>query len=471
MSTSAAPASGSTSNPSAQNTQAASATRNGQNGSKRTTEPGADNSLFAHLLLLLGDASEPPLLSAENGGAAVAEETDLLKAEDVPEDNPLAALAGWPGSPVPAEAALPRAGGATASTPGLEAPGIAQQELQATDDAGTERAIELSQEMAATADPAERAAHETPLNPSATTPHTPPTHKGLTSTAQAQAQALSQFQAGRAVTGATAPAGGPTAAEAGGMVWRHAGSNGAEGVSPTTTAHLASVRSTVTFNERFGQLLGPEPSFGGLREATGRGVGGGQGVSGLGGAASSDIGAGGDAAMAVGAAQGGDLGGTSDHGSDTAGSDQNGQGTEAQGNGVDGDEQTISHWGTQNLRHASLRVGQEGQDAIDIQLSVKGQEVQVDFRTDDANARQTLENSADGTLADLLQRSGIQLAGVSVGAHTASGGEQRHAGPGESGGARPARSGDRVSGEATAPVAPRPAPLRADGSRPLDLFV
>jgi flagellar hook-length control protein FliK len=468
MSTSAAPASGSTSNASAQNTQATSATRNGQNGSKRTTEPGADNSLFAHLLLLLGDASEPPPLTADAGLATAETEADLLKAEDAPEDNPLAALAGWPGSPVPAEAALPRTG---ASSPGLEAPGIAQQELQATDDAGTERAIELSQELAATADPAERAAHETPLNPSATAPHTPPTHKGLTSTAQAQAQALSQFQAGRAVAGATAPAASPTAAEAGGMVWRHAGSNGAEGVSPTNTAHLATVRSTVTFNERFGQLLGPEPSVGGLREAAGRVSGGGQGVSGLGGAASSDSGAGGDAAMAIGASQGGDLGGSSEHGSDATGSDQNGQGTEAQGNVVDGDEQAISHWGTQNLRHASLRVGQEGQDAIDIQLSVKGQEVQVDFRTDDANARQTLENSADGTLADLLQRSGIQLAGVSVGAHTASGGEQRHAGPGESGGARPTRSGDRISGEAAAPVAPRPAPLRADGSRPLDLFV
>lgn len=465
MSTSAAPASGSTSNASAQNTQAASASRNGQNGTKRAGEPGADNSLFAHLLLLLGDAAEPPPLTADTGLAKAEAEDALLKAEDAPEDNPLAALAGWPGSPVPAEAALPRTG---ASTPGFEAPGIAQQELHATDDAGTERAIELSHELAATADPAERAAHETPVNPPATAHHAHSTHKGLTTTAQALA--LAQAQPGRANAGAPAPV-VATAVESSGMVWRHAGSNGAEGIQSTATAHLASVRSTVTFNERFGQLLGPELNPGSLREASGRGFGNTQGASGVGGAASSNSGSGGDATMAAGAAQGSDLGGSSDHGSDHSGTDQNGQGTEAHGSGMEGDEQTISHWGTQNLRHASLRVGQEGQDAIDIQLSVKGQEVQVDFRTDDANARQTLENSADGTLADLLQRSGIQLAGVSVGAQTQSGGDQRNAGSGEPGNARTARAGERTPGESAAPAAARPAPLRADGSRPLDLFV
>src|SRR5690606_15270324 len=51
---------------------------------------------------------------------------------------------------------------------------------------------------------------------------------------------------------------------------------------------------------------------------------------------------------------------------------------------------TVSHWGTQHLRHASLRVGEAGADAIDIQLSMKGQEVQVAFQSDNAEARASL---------------------------------------------------------------------------------
>ena len=114
-------------------------------------------------------------------------------------------------------------------------------------------------------------------------------------------------------------------------------------------------------------------------------------------------------------------------------------------------------------------MGQGGEDAIDIQLSVKGQEVQVDFRTDNADAQASLKNSADESLAEMLQRSGIQLAGVSVGAQGQ--GADRNGTPGESGAARADRTPNRLVGAPAATEAPRAAPLRADGSRPLDLFV
>jgi hypothetical protein len=54
-----APAATSSSAAPAQNAQAASAARSGQPGARRAGEPAIDNSLFAHLLLLLGDAAEP----------------------------------------------------------------------------------------------------------------------------------------------------------------------------------------------------------------------------------------------------------------------------------------------------------------------------------------------------------------------------------------------------------------------------
>ena len=125
----------------------------------------------------------------------------------------------------------------------------------------------------------------------------------------------------------------------------------------------------------------------------------------------------------------------------------------------------MSHWGTQHLRHASLRVGEGGADAIDIQLSVKGQEVQVAFQTDNAEARATLRESAGESLADLLQRSGIQLGSVSVGSQG-----QAHS---DGSGARPTVRNIKSVGrggpaaETAVPAARQP---RTDGSRPLDVF-
>lgn len=131
-------------------------------------------------------------------------------------------------------------------------------------------------------------------------------------------------------------------------------------------------------------------------------------------------------------------------------------------------------WASPNLRQASLRVGEEGEDAIDVQLSMKGQDLDLAFRTDNADVRAELARQAGQTLSELLQRGGIQLGSVSVGAQT--GQQEGHSagqpgqgtptGTGTSG--RSASAGENGSIQETAQDAVRP---RSDGSRPLDLFV
>lgn len=141
--------------------------------------------------------------------------------------------------------------------------------------------------------------------------------------------------------------------------------------------------------------------------------------------------------------------------------------------GLDGEE-ALEAWTSTPLRQASLRVGEDGEEAIDIQLSMTGQELNLEFRTDSAQAREELARNADESLAERLQRSGIQLGEVSVGAQS----RQQERESRESGGRSSAVSGSTGAGRArNAPeaaassAAALPRPPRADGSRPLDLFV
>ena len=135
----------------------------------------------------------------------------------------------------------------------------------------------------------------------------------------------------------------------------------------------------------------------------------------------------------------------------------------------------LSHWSTQHLRHAHLRLGEGALDSVDIRLSMQGQDLSVDFRTDNADIRQSLAQQANQSLASLLERSGIALADVSVGAQQQ---QRQPQGQGSESqrGAGPAQLGRGAAGrvEADPSVAMRTLtaqPLRADGSRPLDLFV
>lgn len=245
-----------------------------------------------------------------------------------------------------------------------------------------------------------------------------------------------------------------------GTHWRQASVASTETVAIQQAVNQASqVRSTVALNERFGLTPGVPLASSELRETSTEALGPGT-TPGAGGRTA-------DTATAVPGTTAGDTAMGSDNtGSDAGAFDQtDGQAGNPFADANAAEEPTVTHWGTQHLRHASLRVGGEaGEQAIDIQLSMKGQEVQVAFNTDNAEARASLRENAGESLADLLNKSGIQLGGVSVGAH----GQNGARGEGES------TRHNSVRGLASAPEAAplpsaRPAP-RADGSQPLDVF-
>ena len=127
------------------------------------------------------------------------------------------------------------------------------------------------------------------------------------------------------------------------------------------------------------------------------------------------------------------------------------------------------------LRHANVRVGQGTDEAIDIRLSLEGDAVNVDFRTDNAEVRAGLQSNAGETLSDLMQRGGVQLGGVSVGAQSQQPGGQ----PGSPNGApsRVGASNGRGAASVNAPHTPgdelrprNPVARRSDGGPALDLF-
>ena len=133
-------------------------------------------------------------------------------------------------------------------------------------------------------------------------------------------------------------------------------------------------------------------------------------------------------------------------------------------------EERFDRFTAPQLRQASLRVGEDGQDAIDVQLSLNGQELNLNFRTDNADARAELRQNAGGTLAELLEQGGLQLGQVHVGAQNRQAGQDAAADHRARSGHAPRVRSDAISTADTSPLSP-PARPRSDGSRPLDLFV
>ena len=127
------------------------------------------------------------------------------------------------------------------------------------------------------------------------------------------------------------------------------------------------------------------------------------------------------------------------------------------------------------LRHANVRVGEGTDEAIDIRLSLEGDAVNVDFRTDNAEVRAGLQHNAGASLSDLMQRGGIQLGGVSVGAQSQQ--SRGQSGQADSAptrvGASSGRSLPGTRGDDTPGLETRsrtPASRRSDGGTGLDIF-
>lgn len=409
--------------------------------------------LFASLLSLVSDTHLAPTETSPLEGEAIDDKTagkgkGKGKADDA-EASPLAFLLAWV-TPATAATAATTAGAAAA-----DAKAVAGADTQAallktagTEGAGKDSGVDISgmtrvdepaPALSAQARAASRPAFS-PLNP------------------QAAATVASTAQSQRAGTSDSAAAGNAPA-----MVWQRGAVSSTEALQQQHSAQFAQVRATAAINERLGLVGAPADTPAGpapLREFA-LGAGGSTSNAAPGAGTTQDAGLAGAAG-----ASGADTGSSGDNSpSNTSPDAQHGDGHPHAS--TDADAPTVSHWGTQHLRHASLRVGGEGgSDAIDIQLAVKGQEVQVAFQTDNAEARATLRESAGASLADLMQRSGIQLGGVSVGSQGTSQGDGGHS-------PRPAGLSTEALGRtarATEPASrPAPAP-RADGSRPLDVF-
>lgn len=126
--------------------------------------------------------------------------------------------------------------------------------------------------------------------------------------------------------------------------------------------------------------------------------------------------------------------------------------------------QQVTYWISQDIQSAELKLDGLGKDAVEVSISMNGNEAHVAFRTDEPQARTMLEGAA-AHLKDLLQSEGLVLSGVSVGT----------SGGGDAGGhAHQQRQGSRQSVIVPITVAAADArrmPMVGTAGRTLDLFV
>lgn len=407
----------------------------------------AAGDLFSSLLSLLASTAQP---GTEAGTDGPPTDTSDTSASGTPQDNPLAGLLatlpGW--MPVGLKAAGPD-GAKDAADPSGAGPTLPGRIDGATPLTAEARALLQPLEPGAARERglevrAERSTNNDKVRPSV-----------AAATVAAQgAQGAQGSQGGRGIEFVP------------GLNWVRAGS-----VGDTPAQALAGQRPTVALDERFAGTTTPNWSAVARREASaddellpGEAIG----LRGSAGAASGEPGNGiGASSTGNGTAGDGSLGGDAGQG-DAAGRNDTPREDGTPTWAAAAEETEVTHWGAGHVRHASLRVGGEGEDAIDIRLQMQGQEVQVGFATDDAQTRELLREQAPQVLGELLERSGVALGGVSVGAQGQPG---QQAGSGPSSG-RPGIDRPERSGAADATAAPALAPLqpRTDGQRPLDVF-
>ena len=76
--------------------------------------------------------------------------------------------------------------------------------------------------------------------------------------------------------------------------------------------------------------------------------------------------------------------------------------------------ETVSYWASQGVQNAELTLDGLGNEPVEVRISVNGDQTQVDFRSNQADVRQALEN-ASAQLKTMLSGEGLQLTGMSVG--------------------------------------------------------
>jgi len=127
----------------------------------------------------------------------------------------------------------------------------------------------------------------------------------------------------------------------------------------------------------------------------------------------------------------------------------------------------VAYWVHQKTQSAELTLDRDGR-AVEVSVALKGDEAHVSFRSDHAEARHWLDNSSS-QLRELLQREGLQLAGMSVGT-TADGGASGQRGDAGDG-ARGRQRHAQVQAAAVSGPAGGAARAGQAGERSVDLFV
>jgi flagellar hook-length control protein FliK len=470
MSSSPAPsASHSSSTASGQATQAAG--RAGAQGAKKPggQETGAD--LFANLLSLLSATNDPLPVADGLPAELVPDTTDTPAAESGEAD--LEALMAWaalPSASAPAtgtpgavaSGADPAPRGLPATAPGAELPAQATAPDRAPADALQGLQV-LDQPEALDEQTLARLSANAATDPQATTAATP----GAGTPATGNGNPPTALAAPAAPASAARPGAWRSTAQMAGtsalQQWHHTQAQAApmaDRVAVRVDAGPAlPLRSTIALDQRFAQttsdeaaadtplatapLQGPVIAAGGADPA-------GQSGHGTGGEAGADT---------------DEPSGTRD---DLRADSQDETYEDALAEADAQAEERLDSFASPHLRQASLRIGEDGENAIDVRLSLSGQELDLSFRTDSAEARAELRQHAEGTLADLLQRGGIQLGDVSVSDQGGQHGRDGAAAQSSSRPGTPSARTDTATAAAATPTPPRP---RSDGSRPLDLFV
>lgn len=86
--------------------------------------------------------------------------------------------------------------------------------------------------------------------------------------------------------------------------------------------------------------------------------------------------------------------------------------------------ETVSYWVTHGVQSAELTLDGLGTEPVQVRISVEGDQAQIDFRSNQADVRQVLEDASSQLKAMLLSE-GLQLSGMSVGTSGTGGGRSQ----------------------------------------------
>jgi len=126
----------------------------------------------------------------------------------------------------------------------------------------------------------------------------------------------------------------------------------------------------------------------------------------------------------------------------------------------------VNYWISRDVQNAELKLNGFDGLPVEVSISIHGNEAQVDFRTDQAEIREILQE-AEPHLKHMLAKEGLVLSGVSVGTSA----QNPHDAPDQQTrkSLRPERS-DTDAVQAALPTATAPRASDASG-RALDIFV